>query len=52
MFSASESVFKEFKPFPCNNNLGPFLVKKKNTDYPLTLVKNDQFLALLTNITL
>ena len=51
MFSASESVFKDFKPFPCNNNLGPFLVKK-NTDYQLTLVKNDQFLALLTNITL
>ena len=28
MYSASESVFKDFKPFPCNN-LGSFLVKKK-----------------------
>ena len=42
MYSASESVFKEYKPFPCNNNFGPILVKKKILIIPLQLIEDFQ----------
>ena len=42
MFSASESVFKDFKPFPSQQQRGTVLVTKKS-DYLLAPVKNDQF---------